>query len=294
MDVEFATDYLCRRFLHGLSPVSTGVVLEIGLGSSSFSFLWASPLGYRCLAVEPLPTENLLHASKVHNVELLQAAVGAQSGDVPIYHGIVNGYDLPDISSLNPRWWGVSDRTTIVPSLTLPEICTLKSIGTIAFLKIDTEGSESDILSLLPDLSHHLKPLLISVEYGGGGSSLASKKGGWASEFFDGTRRLLEITEREGYAASIVLESNRLLPSLRRGSSAFDIKQLFEPDFLVGNLLIIRNPSDATNFSTLIRSSILAFFYSHFKCQLRDKTNDATFLLSRIKQKLICRNLGKS
>lgn len=82
MDVEFVTDYLCRRFLNGLSSLSAGVVLEIVLGSSSFGFRWASPLGYRCLAVDPLPTKNLLNASKALNVELLRAAVGVQSGRI--------------------------------------------------------------------------------------------------------------------------------------------------------------------------------------------------------------------
>lgn len=187
----------------------------------------------------------------------------------------------------------MSDQKPIVPCLILPEICSLILIGRIASLKVDTEGSEADTIGLLPDLPQYVKPTFISVELGGGGHSLASKKGGWSSEFFEGTKRLLEIAEREGYSATIVLEMNSFLPSLRLGSAVFDISQLFQSDFLVRNLLIIRDPSDATIFSKLIRSSLHAFAYSYFQCHLRGTINNATFLLLRIKQKLIRRNRDK-
>ena len=69
MDIEFATDLLCNRFLTILNSVETEAVLEIGLGSLNFSFQWAAPLGFRCLAVEPLPTESLLVASNQNRIE---------------------------------------------------------------------------------------------------------------------------------------------------------------------------------------------------------------------------------
>lgn len=167
MDIEFATDHLCNRFLASLNSVEAEIVLEIGLGSLNFSFQWAAPLGFRCVAVEPLPTESLLVATNQNGIELVMGAMGAQSWEVPIYHGVLHDHDFPDISSLNPRWWGVSERSSIVPCLTLPELCIYRSIDRIALLKVDTEGSEYHIISFLPELQDSIKPRVIAVEYGG-------------------------------------------------------------------------------------------------------------------------------
>jgi hypothetical protein len=117
--------------------------------------------------------------------------MGNRSGDVPIFHGELHGSDLVDVSSLNPRWWGVGDRKTIVPCLTLPELCLSRSIDLIALLKIDTEGSEYNILSMLADFSFMSLPRLITVEYGGGGEAKLSMSGGWDPEFVEGTSQLL-------------------------------------------------------------------------------------------------------
>ena len=202
------------------------VVLEIGLGSLNFSFMWAAPLGYRCIAVESLPVQALINASKRHGVELVRAAMGNRSGEVPIFHGELHGRDLVDVSSLNPRWWGVGDRKTIVPCLTLPDLCLSKSIDSIALLKVDTEASENNILSMLADFSFVKLPRLIAVEYGGGGEAKGSMRGGWAHEFIEGTSQLLRTLEELGYSCSIVLEANRIFPILRRGTSAFDCNSL--------------------------------------------------------------------
>jgi FkbM family methyltransferase len=286
MDIEFATDLLCNRFLTILNSAETEVVLEIGLGSLNFSFEWAAPLGFRCLAVEPLPTESLLVASNQNKIELVVAAIGAQSGEVPIYHGVLHDHDLPDISSLNPRWWGVSERSSNVPCLTLPELCRSRSIERIALLKVDTEGTEYDVISLLPELQDSTKPRVITVEYGGGGNTRSSQMGGWAPEFLTGIRQLLEITKMEGYSATIVFEANRLLPKLRIGPQAFNVDELFDADFLVGNLMIVRDLADAEIFPRLISSSIYKLIYS--KCQglLKKQLNHQKYLYIRIKSKI--------
>jgi FkbM family methyltransferase len=286
MDIEFATDLLCNRFLTSLNSSETEVVLEIGLGSLNYSFQWAAPLGFRCLAVEPLPTESLLVATKHNRIELVVAAMGAQSGEVPIYHGVLHDHDLPDISSLNPRWWGVSERSSIVPCLTLPELCTSRSIERIALLKVDTEGSEYDVISLLPELRANTKPRVITVEYGGGGNTRSSQIGGWAPEFLTGIRQLLEITKKEGYSATIVFESNRLIPKLRIGAQAFNVDELFDADFLVGNLMIVRDLEDAKIFPRLISSSIYRLIYSECQGLLKKQLNHQKYIYIRLKSKI--------
>jgi FkbM family methyltransferase len=286
MDIEFATDLLCNRFFASLNCVETEIVLEIGLGSLNFSFQWAAPLGFRCLAVEPLPTESLLEATNQNGIELIVAAMGAQSGEVPIYHGVLHDHDLPDVSSLNPRWWGVSERSSIVPCLTLPELCISRSIERIALLKVDTEGSECDIISLLPELQESAKPRVITVEYGGGGHTRSSQMGGWAPEFLAGVRQLLEITKKEGYSATIVLESSSIFPKLRLGSNAFNVEELFGSEFLVGNLMLVRDVDDAKLFSTLIASSIPNLIYLNCQAWFKDRINQQTHRYIRLKSKI--------
>ena len=216
-------------------------------------------------------SEALLVATNQHRVELVVAAMGAKSGEVPIHHGVIHDHDLPDVSSLNPRWWGVSERSSIVPCLTLPELCISKCIEKIALLKVDTEGSECDIISLLSELQESAKPRVITIEYGGGCKPRSSQMGGWSPEFFSGICQLLETTKKEGYSGTIVLESNRIIPKLRAGSKAFDAEALFDPDFLVGNIIIVRDLEDVKNFSALIDSSIHRFIDSGYQVWLKNK-----------------------
>ena len=285
MDTEFATDYLCQRFLKVLDPQAKGAIVEVGLGSLNYSFQWAAPLGYRCLAVEPLPTEGLILATSSRGVELIQAAMGATSGEVPIYHGELNGHKLPDISSLNPRWWGVSERCTVVPVMTLPDLCISKKIERISLLKVDTEGSEADILSLLPMLPRETLPRLLVVEYGGGGT-LGSAAGGWSPEFFQGTQRLLDTAKELAYDSCIVLEKERMLPIFRRGPKAIDVSHLFKPNFQVGNLILIKDAQDAMQITKLIRSSALRLIQSECGTQIGNKSYYMRHMLKRLKCRL--------
>ena len=85
MNFEFALDFLCSEFLKRVKSSASEVVLEIGLGSLNFSFVWAAPLGYRCIAVEPLPVQALINESKEHGVELVRAAMGNRSGMFPSF-----------------------------------------------------------------------------------------------------------------------------------------------------------------------------------------------------------------
>lgn len=286
MNIEFASDLLCQRLLLRIDPSAQGSVVEVGLGSGNFSFEWAAPKGHRCIAVEPLPTQALIAAVQAHGVELIEAAMGSSAVEVPIYHGQLNGHDLPDISSLNPRWWGVSERCSMVPGLTLSDLCISKKIDLISLLKVDTEGTESDILSLLPALPRGKLPRLIVVEYGGGGK-FGLGTGGWSPEFLQGTRKLLETLKSLDYQACVILEEARTFPIWKRGEAAFDINQLFSDDFIVGNLLFIHQSQDAVEFNSVLRSAIWGLLKSECGWQFRQNTYGIKNWLNRLKIRLI-------
>jgi FkbM family methyltransferase len=285
MNIEFATDLLCQRFLQFFDPEAAGAVVEVGLGSGNFSFEWATPLGHRCLAVEPLPTEALLTAATEHRVELIQAAMGAASGQVPIYHGELHGHALPDISSLNPRWWGVSNRYTIVPVVTLPDLCASKGVERISLLKVDTEGSESEILRLLSILSTKSLPRLIVLEYGGGGT-LRSGEGGWSPEFLGGTKLILETLKKLNYCSCIILERQCLLPIYKTGQHALKIRGMFDPDFQVGNLILIHQNEDELAIAQLLGSARFRLLLSSFEQRVRKNVLILKDWLARAKRKI--------
>ncbi len=241
MDVESSTELVLKTILTDLDR--SGAVVEVGLGSLNYSFQWAAPRGFRCLAVEPLPTSQLREAAAKYGVPILELAMSAESGEAPIYHGRLDGFDLPDISSLNPQWWGVSDQYTIVPTSTLIDFCRAQEVHEIALLKVDTEGSEADILSCLPDLPESNRPRLLMIEYGGGGVPRSSGTGGWAPEFQGKLMALLGNLESLHYRAVIVFEESNLVPVLHTGADAFDSDLLFPAAAQVGNLVFVRDAS---------------------------------------------------
>ncbi len=281
MDIEFATDYLCQGFLGKLDPTASGVVVEIGLGSLNYSFQWAAPLGHRCIAVEPLPTDSLIAATKAHDVELIPAAMGELCCEVPIYHGYLHGHPLPDISSLNPRWWGVSDSFTMVPCLTISHLCFSKAISSMALLKVDTEGSESQILGCLPELPLSLLPEIIVFEYGGGGR-LRDGTGGWSIEFKSGLVQLLAVLKKCQYQAAVVVESQRRWPRWFLGPDAFDFEQLFGEDFRVGNLILVRDASKVSSLRRVTRLSLPRLWTHNLSQLVRQNVARFSFLVARI------------
>lgn len=239
MNVEFCTDHLAERSLRRLDRLRQGAVIEIGLGRIDFSFTWARRAGFRCIAVEPLPTPELIEQARRTGTMLVAAAVSSCSGEVPLYIGTKDGHEIPDISSLNSRWWGAGGASRMVRSMTLAELARECSVSFISFLKVDTEGTEYPIISGLDQLDRGQLPQLVAFEYGGGGCR-ADKRGGWADEFFDNTTRSLEHLRSLGYQGGFLIESTR--PSVFRVDFAQtkSMADIFGDDAVMGNFLAFR------------------------------------------------------
>jgi FkbM family methyltransferase len=239
VNVEFCTDHFAGRSLRRLDPRRQGTVIEIGVGRVDFSFLWARRDGFRCIAVEPLPAPVLIEQARRTGTTLIVAAVSACSGNVPIYLGALDGHEVSDISSLNPRWWGAGAASRMVRSMTLQDILRECSVPSVSFLKLDTEGTEYAIISGLDQLDRAQLPLLVAIEYGGGGCR-AGKRGGWTDEFYGNTIRSLEHLKSLGYEGGIVIDSTS--PSIRRVDFAQlkSVTDIFSDDAVMGNFLAYR------------------------------------------------------
>ncbi|MBI5425894.1 MAG: FkbM family methyltransferase [Opitutae bacterium] len=244
MNLELGTDLLLADLLARLDPASAGTVVEIGLGRVNFTFQWARPRGHRCFAVEPLPTPVLRDACARHGVPLVEAAVAATDGEVDIFLGAVNGHDLPDVSSLNPRWWGASANARRVRAVTLPTLAAELALDTVTLLKIDTEGSEPAVVAGLHRIAAPVRPALVCFEYGGGGPR-RDARGGWSEEFFAGTQSCLRDLQALGYRQALLLDESRAEPQLVDLAATADFAALFAPESTVGNLIALRDPIDA-------------------------------------------------
>lgn len=244
MNTELGTDLLLADLFARLDPAHAGAIVEIGLGRVNFTFTWARPRGHRCFAVEPLPTPVLRDACARHGVPLVEAAVAATDGTVNIFLGAVNGHDLPDVSSLNPRWWGASANARRVRAVTLATLATELALDTVTLLKIDTEGSEPAVIAGLHRLAPRVRPELVCFEYGGGGTR-RDARGGWSEEFFAGTQSCLRDLQALGYRQALLLDESRNEPHVVDLAAATDFAALFAPDSAVGNLIALRQPVDA-------------------------------------------------
>lgn len=240
MDADRATNLLLETLLDGLHPAVTGAVVEVGLGSSNYSFRWAAPNGFRCVAVEPLPVEALVSACEAHGVTLVRAAVDRSSGLTRIYHGELNGHGIPDTSSLRADWWAAGTAYSEVKSLSLADVFRACQVTQVACLKVDVEGAEWNVLSGLVDIPESGRPQVIAFEYGGGGRR-DLKTGGWSEDVWQLTIASLGLLKELGYSWGILCERVLHGPlSFSLSDVIADPSSVFPEAAEVGNLIVCR------------------------------------------------------
>jgi FkbM family methyltransferase len=135
------------------------VVFDVGAHIGYYSILagLANPAS-RVYAFEPLPRavrrfrENL-NLNKIDNVELIECAAGASSGEAPFYCLPDSIEGIPSLSGLSkmffeePRHvsYGISPRMT-APVIRLDDFMKERRIERVDLVKIDTETTEPDVL----------------------------------------------------------------------------------------------------------------------------------------------------
>jgi len=252
MNIDLGTDLLTKSLLQRLDPNHTGAFVEVGLGTSCFSFAWAAPEGFHCYAVEPLPSEVLTQACRTHHVSLTVAAVTEQHGEIPIYVGRLGGRTFTDTSSLNPNWWGCGTERRMVPTLSLGDFFAGQQIACCSLLKVDTEGTERDVLGGLTLLAEKQRPKIIVFEYGGGGLKCARQKG-WTDEFFANTLQCVELLRGLGYRRGFLIEYASAGPRFVELEAGVSPADLFPENAHVGNFLLIASALSPDDAAEIIR-----------------------------------------
>lgn len=142
------------------------VVLDVGAHVGFYALLaaHANPKG-RVFAFEPHPTvyERLVRnvaLNGVENVRCMQAACGARAGTGELYE--VDGRGIPSGSTLECGFmkpeWGIRSRAVSV--LMLDEFVAGADLGTVDLVKLDTEGTEPQVLEGMQDTLRRHRPVI--------------------------------------------------------------------------------------------------------------------------------------
>src|SRR4029453_18225460 len=128
-----------------------GRYIDIGGGlpvRGSVSF-WFYQRGWSGIVVEPQPDLAALHRRLRPRDTLVQAVIGATSGEADFFkiarlHGLSTTV-RSNADAASAR--GVSFETMKVPSISLADLCRTHALNAVDFLKIDVEGAEHDVLA---------------------------------------------------------------------------------------------------------------------------------------------------
>lgn len=154
------------------------VTLDVGAYVGYFSLLagHANPEG-RVFAFEPMPAifqrlEQNIRLNQLTNVECSPCAVAAADGEAEFFH--LSG-GLPSSSSLSRPIMGYGDHVlaTKTPVIRLDSFAAQAGIRRVDLLKIDTEGTEPDVLRGMTEILARDRPKIVCEVLKGRGSEEA-------------------------------------------------------------------------------------------------------------------------
>lgn len=137
------------------------VVLDVGANIGQFAFFARQYLeAARVISVEPLPESyQLLLSNAPDTRDCLCCAVSDQEGSVVLHVA----KETTQLSSYVPQPGDVYSACHTVAARTLDGIASELGVGEVDLLKIDTEGSEFDVLNSAQELLHRCKFVLVEM-----------------------------------------------------------------------------------------------------------------------------------
>ncbi|MGK7921625.1 MAG: FkbM family methyltransferase, partial [Trichodesmium sp.] len=241
MQVEDCCQALLTQILPTIDEQREGICIDIGVGTFAFYCEIFAKLGFKTIAVEPLPINILKQLCSRYGVTLIEACVSEVSGIQTMHIGTFQGSQNLNLSSLESDWWGSSAKTAEVQSITLSQVLSSVDTRKVSCIKIDVEGAESRIIRQFISLSKSLLPNVVMFEYGGGDSKGRGQKG-WSKKFISGTYECLEILKDCGYNSLIIIDSAKEAQEiiLNLQSSNLDIYEIFPEVSIYGNIIAVR------------------------------------------------------
>jgi FkbM family methyltransferase len=241
MDVERSVLSIIPYLLEKYDKEKMGVAIDVGVGTFNLYCEKFSKENLKTFAIEPLPSQRLLDISEQFGITLVKACLYDVDGFINFYTGIFKDKPQINVSSIEEDWWGVTDKSERlkVKSIKLSTLLSQFNIKSITYLKLDTEGSEYEIIKQLIGFKSESLPKILEFEYGGGGKK-HEKKGGWNSKFYGKTLMSLEILRNLNYRYGLIFEKES------DSIVEFELDQNFNPDllfkfyFVYGNILLFR------------------------------------------------------
>jgi FkbM family methyltransferase len=236
----------CQRILSYVLPLvdekREGICIDVGVGTFAFYCEMFSMLGFKTVAVEPLPVEGVRVLCQYDSITLIEACLSDVNGTKTIHLGNVAAGCDSNYASLEADWFGVSTETREVQSLTLPKLLLNLNTQKVTCLKLDIEGAESTVITKLRELPKAWLPSVVMFEYGGGDSR---EKGqyGWSPKYAKATMECIGALKECGYNCSIMIDS-----ALDTEARIFDLESSnLEPDLIFypnggyGNIIAFRD-----------------------------------------------------
>ena len=236
----------CQRILNYVLPLvdekRKGTCIDVGVGTFAFYCEMFAMLGFKTVAVEPLPVEGVRVLCQYDGITLIEACLSDVTGIQTIHLGNVAGGWDSNYASLEPDWFGVSTETREVQSLTLSKLLLNLNAQKVTCLKLDIEGAESTVITKFGELPKAWLPNVVMFEYGGGDYK---EKGqyGWSPKFIKATMECFKSLKDCGYGFCIMIDN-----ALNTEAKIFDLQSLIlEPDSIFyqnggyGNIIAFRN-----------------------------------------------------
>ena len=236
----------CQRILSYVLPLvdekREGICIDVGVGTFAFYCEMFSMLGFKTVAVEPLPVEGVRVLCQYDGITLIEACLSDVNGTKTIHLGNVAAGLDSNYASLEPDWFGVSTETREVQSLTLSKLLLNINAQKVTCLKLDIEGAESTVITKLGELPKAWLPSVVMFEYGGGDSK---EKGqyGWSPKYVSATMECIRALKECGYNCSIMID-NALDTQARifeLQSSTLEPDSIFYPNGGYGNIIAFRD-----------------------------------------------------
>lgn len=241
MHVEACCQALLAHFLPRTDRLRRGWALDIGVGTFAFYCKLFARLGYRTLAVEPLPVQPVHRLCRQWHIALEEACLTDQVGETTLYLGEFDGERSLNVSSVHADWWGSSTDARSVPSVDLPELLRRHAVRRITCMKVDVEGGEYTIIKQLPALTVAQVPACLMFEYGGG-AERKTGRAGWSHAFLDRTLKALQVLRDVGYEQALMVDKGLgQIRHLNLQRVSLEGEALFPPQSEYGNLIALRH-----------------------------------------------------
>jgi FkbM family methyltransferase len=241
MHVEECCQALLVYIIPFLDPERHGDCYDIGVGTFAFYCELFAKLGFKTIAVEPLPIDLLKRLCKTHAITLIEKCLSDKDDVQTMYVGSYENSENLNLSSLLPNWWGASTNEKLVQSTNLASLLSSTSVKEITCIKLDVEGTEPLVLKQLSEIPVNLLPKVITFEYGGGGVR-EEKHGGWSDRFIDPTISSLDTLKLLGYRFTIIIEAAGGIKEriLDLNDEEISVDNLFPPKAIYGNIITVR------------------------------------------------------